>query len=181
MSAHTLSAQPAELIKADTALRSFRDGGYILADAVGEMVDNRQQSGATELQTAAALAALAANLVEQKKYADADPVLRECLAIRFQKDPEDWTTFNTQLLLGIAVLGQKKYSAAEPLLLAAYAGLKQHEAEIPEASRSVRLTQAVEQLVALYVAWGKEDEADKWRQKRPPVNPVQPKQKSIQM
>src|SRR5687768_3988207 len=49
MSANTLNAVPAELIKADTALRSFRDGGYILADAVGEMVDNSQQSGATKI------------------------------------------------------------------------------------------------------------------------------------
>ena len=50
MAANTLTAQPAELIKADTALRSFRDGGYILADAVGEMVDNSQQSGATKVR-----------------------------------------------------------------------------------------------------------------------------------
>lgn len=49
MPASTLTAQPAELIKADTALRSFRDGGYILADAVGEMVDNSQQSGASTI------------------------------------------------------------------------------------------------------------------------------------
>lgn len=50
MSENTLKTVPAELIKADTALRSFRDGGYILADAVGEMVDNSQQSGATKIQ-----------------------------------------------------------------------------------------------------------------------------------
>jgi len=49
MSETTLKTMPAELIKADTALRSFRDGGYILADAVGEMVDNSQQSGAKKI------------------------------------------------------------------------------------------------------------------------------------
>lgn len=49
MSAKLLTALPAELIKADTALRSFRDAGYILADAVGEMVDNSLQSGATKI------------------------------------------------------------------------------------------------------------------------------------
>lgn len=49
MSETALKTVPAELIKADTALRSFRDGGYILADAVGEMVDNSQQSGATKI------------------------------------------------------------------------------------------------------------------------------------
>jgi hypothetical protein len=50
MSANTLAAKPTELIKADTALRSFRDGGYVLADAVGEIVDNSLQSGATKLR-----------------------------------------------------------------------------------------------------------------------------------
>ena len=40
------TAIQAELIKADTALKSFRDGGYHLADAVGEIVDNSIQAGA---------------------------------------------------------------------------------------------------------------------------------------
>ena len=50
MPANTMIMKPAELIKADTALRSFRDGGYILADAVGEMLDNSQQSSATKIR-----------------------------------------------------------------------------------------------------------------------------------
>ena len=49
MSANSQTVKTAELIKADTALRSFRDGGYNLADAVGEMVDNSLQSGATAI------------------------------------------------------------------------------------------------------------------------------------
>lgn len=40
------TAIQAELIKADTALKSFRDGGYHLADAIGEIVDNSVQAGA---------------------------------------------------------------------------------------------------------------------------------------
>jgi DNA topoisomerase VI subunit B len=50
MPSDTLTAEPADLIKAETALRSFRDGGYILADAVGEMVDNCLQSGADKIR-----------------------------------------------------------------------------------------------------------------------------------
>jgi len=42
--------------------------------------------------------------------------MSECLAIRAKKEPDAWTTFNTKSLLGGALLGQKKYGAAEPLL-----------------------------------------------------------------
>lgn len=42
-------AREAELIKADQALKSFRDGGYNLSDAVGELVDNPLDSGATKI------------------------------------------------------------------------------------------------------------------------------------
>jgi hypothetical protein len=52
MSTLTLPQVKAELIKADTALRSFRDGGYSLADALGEVVDNSLQSGATKIRIA---------------------------------------------------------------------------------------------------------------------------------
>lgn len=39
----------ANLVRPDTALRSFRDGGYTFNDAVGEIVDNSIQGGATEI------------------------------------------------------------------------------------------------------------------------------------
>ena len=38
---------------------------------------------------------------------------------------------NTKSMLGGALLGQKKYAEAEPLLLAGYEGTKQREATIP--------------------------------------------------
>ena len=57
------------------------------------------------------------NLLQQQKWADAEPVLRECLAIREQKQPDAWTTFNTQVDARRRLLGQKKYAEAEPLLL----------------------------------------------------------------
>ena len=47
----------------------------------------------------------------------AEEMLRECLAIREKKEPEAWTTFDTKSMLGGALLGQKKYAEAEPLLL----------------------------------------------------------------
>jgi len=57
--------------------------------------------------------------------------LKECLAIREKKEPNNWRTFNTKSMLGGALLGQKNYADAEPLLLAGYEGMKQQEKTIP--------------------------------------------------
>ena len=73
---------------------------------------------------------------------DAEPIPRECLAIRVKKQTDVWITFNTQSLLGSALLGQKKYTDAEPLLLAGYEGMKEREAKIP-AQGKIRLTEAL--------------------------------------
>jgi hypothetical protein len=60
------------------------------------------------------------------------------------------------------LLGQKKYADAEPLLLAGYQGMKQREKTIPPQG-STRIPEALERLVQLYEATGKQDEAAKWR------------------
>ena len=110
-----------------------------------------------------ALAALGLNLLYQKKWTDAEPIIRECLAIREQTEPDEWRTFNAKSLLGGVLLGQKKYDEAEPLLLVGYEGLKLREAKIPPPPKDRLLREAVERLVQLYEATGKPDEADKWR------------------
>src|SRR5207248_1182109 len=68
---------------------------------------------------------LAALYQDQGKYPEAEKTLRDCLAVCVKKQPDEWTTFHTRSLLGDALLGQKKYAAAEPLLKGAYNGLKQ--------------------------------------------------------
>jgi hypothetical protein len=44
-------------------------------------------------------------------------VLRESLALREKKKPDAWTRFNTKSMLGGALLRQKNYADAEPLLI----------------------------------------------------------------
>ena len=100
---------------------------------------------------------------------EAEPVLLECFAIRMELTPDAWSTFNTQSWLGEALLGQQKYIEAEPLLIAGYVGMKKREATIPPESRS-RLSMACERLVLLYEAWGKPDEAVKWRHEMAAAN-----------
>jgi hypothetical protein len=112
------------------------------------------------------MAVLGAHLVEQRKWPEADTLLRECLAIREKAQPDDWSAFNTRSMLGASLLGQKKYAEAEPLLLAGYQGMKAREARIPTAGK-LRLAEAGERVVLLYEAWGKKDKADEWRAKVP--------------
>jgi tetratricopeptide (TPR) repeat protein len=110
---------------------------------------------------AATLAVRAALLLSQKKPVEAELKLRECLAIRQKLQPDDWTTFDTKSMLGEALLEQKKYADAEPLLLAGYEGLKQRAAKIPSQEKAY-LTKALERLEQLYEAWGKKDKAAQW-------------------
>jgi hypothetical protein len=95
-----------------------------------------------------------------------DDLLRRANPGKLREDhqPDDWTTFNAQSMLGCALLGQKNYPEAEPLLKGGYEAMQQREAKIHPQGRS-RLTEALERLVPLYEAWGKKDEAAKWRKK----------------
>ena len=121
------------------------------------------------------------SLLQQKKWTEAEPLLRECLAIREKTQPDLWSTFNTQSMLGGALLGQKKYAEAEPLLLDGYEGMKQRENTIPPPA-SARLPEAIDRLIELYQSTGKKAEAvsggRNWRPRtlRPIPWPKSPKQ-----
>jgi hypothetical protein len=100
-------------------------------------------------------------------------ILREGQAIREVKAPDAWTTFSTRSMLGGALLGQKKYADAEPLLVQGYEGLKAREKELPPAARD-RLPDALDRLVALYTATDKPAEVTKYRNLRAEYREVLP-------
>ena len=116
-------------------------------------------------QMAGLLAQLGMTLLERNGFAVAEPLIRECLAIREKAQPDAWQTFNTQSMLGGALLGQKKYADAEPLLLAGYEGMKAREKTIPPQANT-RVPEALDRLIGLYTATDKSDEAKKWRAER---------------
>jgi serine/threonine protein kinase len=139
----------------------------------------KQKSGGDSPAYAGALAALGLNLLHQKKWTDAEPLLRECLVIREKTQPDVWSTFNAKSLLGEALSGQKKYAAAEPLLLAGYEGMKQREAKI-SAQGKIRILEALDRLIELSTAANKPDEVKKWqaeRAKYAEVTPISPAKK----
>jgi tetratricopeptide (TPR) repeat protein len=124
----------------------------------------KQQAGADSLPYARLLANLGWNLVRQKKGAEAEAVLRASVAIRQLKEPETWTTFATQSLLGEALLFQKNYADAEPLLLQGYEGLNQRAAKIPkDFELNSHLIEAIERLVRLYQDSEQPEKAAAWR------------------
>jgi tetratricopeptide (TPR) repeat protein len=136
----------------------------------------KEKSGAESTSYADELASLGLNLLNQMKFLDADAVLRECLAVRQKAQADHWTTFNAQSMVGGALLGQGKYAEAEPLLIQGHAGMAEREHAIPVKSK-VRLIESLERLVELYEAWGKPDEAARWRaeladRKAPELSPV---------
>jgi serine/threonine protein kinase len=111
---------------------------------------------------AGVLAQHAARLLSRDQAAEAEPLLRDCVAIREKGQPDAWATCSAKAMLGEALVGQKKYADAEPLLRAGYEGMKRRQASIPPEGKP-RLTHALQQLVRLYEGWGKPDEAARWR------------------
>jgi hypothetical protein len=109
------------------------------------------------------MAMLGTNLLKQEKWAEAEKVLSEALEIRRKKEPQLWTTNNTESLLGAAFLGQKKYKEAEPLLLAGYKGLSQKRYFIPLAVQAQRVNESVERLIKLYEATEQPARAEEYR------------------
>jgi serine/threonine protein kinase/tetratricopeptide (TPR) repeat protein len=139
------------------------------ADAVPLFEDvlrrRKNKKAPDQSDTMAAMGGLGLALLRLQKHAEAEPLLRECLAIREKTQPDLWTTFNTQSLLGGALLGQKKYAEAEPLLLAGYEGMKQRRKSIPPQG-ATRIPEALDRLLDLYTATSRPDEVKKWQAER---------------
>jgi tetratricopeptide (TPR) repeat protein len=101
-------------------------------------------------------------LLRHKQFAPAEKLLSETLDIRVKTGADKWETFAARSLLGFSLLGQKKYTAAEPLLLDAYQGLKSREKSSPPDCHAC-LIETLNHLVLLYEGWGKQDEAARWK------------------
>jgi serine/threonine protein kinase/tetratricopeptide (TPR) repeat protein len=146
------------------------------------LADARRTSPPESPQLANNLLRFGTALLAVGAFADAERLLRECLTIREKKDPDAWTTFNTQSLLGGALSAQARrsrkgadkealvraaglYREAELLLIKGYEGMKKREKAIPPQGH-VRLREAADRLVELYTATNQPDELKKWRAER---------------
>src|SRR5262249_24992680 len=95
-----------------------------------EVVERRKSRlGNDHPDTLTAMDSLGGLLVAIGQRPQAEEILRTCFLLREKKDPDGWNTFQTQSLLGAALLGQQKYAEAEPLLLAGHQGLNARQAK----------------------------------------------------
>jgi len=117
-----------------------------------------------ELVVGDSLYQLAVVLWSQGKADAAEQPARECLALFESKAPAGWHTFNSRSTLAGILAAEQKYAEAEPLLLSAYAGLKQPEGKFP-ADVKPRLKETLQRLVQLYEETAQPEDAAKWKQK----------------
>jgi tetratricopeptide (TPR) repeat protein len=120
--------------------------------------------GADHPDTLAARQAFAAALGMLKRNGAAAYHLKALLDTRQRLMlAEAFDTQICRLELGTIRLQQRDFAKAEPLLLEAYAGLKQHEIKIAGEAKG-RVVEALQRLVQLYDGWNKKDKATEWRQ-----------------
>jgi len=147
-----------------TLAEVLRKGGKLTeAEAVWSeaLTLRRKLLPAEDLQLAAPLAQLTQMLLDQRKFADAEPTARECVGLREKYLPDGWLTFNARNMLGGSLLGQERYAEAEPLLLSGYEGMKQREESIPPTGRP-RVKENLQRLVQLYELTGEKEKAAEW-------------------
>ena len=116
----------------------------------------RQRNG-----TANTLGWLALNLYLQERYDEAEPLVREAVALN-QNERKRY--FQWVSVLGAVLLAQKNYTEAEPLLLQGYEGTVKWETNsIGDAKR--RLIEAGERVVHFYEVTNQPEKAREWREK----------------
>ena len=128
----TLAWLPPQLAAAFDDAGLFAKSERLHRDGVDQA---RKQFGPNDPRTSGPMASLGRNLLKQQKFGDAEPLLRESLAIREKAEPDEWSTFNARSLLGGTLLGQKKYAEAEPLLLSGYEGMRAPRPRCPRRQR----------------------------------------------
>jgi hypothetical protein len=111
-----------------------------------------------------ALARLTRSLLAEGRFADAEPLARECRELLDKQSPDEWSSFHARSLLGASLLGQQKFAEAEPLLLAGYEGLRSRAEKIPPEDKP-RLKEALQRVVQLYEASGKAAQAADWEKR----------------
>jgi tetratricopeptide (TPR) repeat protein len=139
--------------KRDEAERLFREAlaGY------------RKTVAPDNLSLASTLADFGLHLTENGRLTEAEPLLRECLAIREKKlPPGHWQIANARSLLGGCLSGQKNFAEAEPLLLSGCEGLTKGKG-----APAKQVAKAFDRVIELYEKWGKPEQAEAWRKKRP--------------
>ena len=124
--------------------------------------------------TLTAMNYLASAYLDARRWAEAEAMARDALtrrkrvARRLPPLPYDEPAPAT-------LAGQAKYAEAEPLLIGGYEGLGPVQDKIPAPAKKY-LAAAGVRIVSFYEAWGKSEEAARWREKLgPPAKADEPR------
>jgi eukaryotic-like serine/threonine-protein kinase len=115
------------------------------------------------------LGSLALNRLMQGKYDEAETLVREAVPLSHIGDMHHFYWLS---VLGAALLGQQKFTEAEPLLLKGYEGMKQREGIHPAVRK--RVSEAAGWIGDYYEATNQPEKARAWREKAKPKLPDTP-------
>jgi serine/threonine protein kinase/Tfp pilus assembly protein PilF len=110
------------------------------------------------------MARLTRTLLAEAKFTEAESLARECSALCEEHSPDDWSAFHVRSLLGGSLLGQNKFTEAEPLLLAGYEGMQRRADAVPPDDKP-RLKEALRRVIRFYEACGKPERAADWKKR----------------
>ena len=161
-------AGSSDTVWAEVALGRAYDsqGDLAHAEQIWQLALNgyRHLGSYQEINVADVSELLGQNLIRQRKYAQAEALLRPALSIREKGDRDNWGFFRAQAFLGASLAGQRRYAEAEPLLLEGYQGMLARKERIAAPNR-YHLDSAREWIIQLYQAWGKPEKAAELKQK----------------
>ncbi len=109
------------------------------------------------------LGVLAVARMEAGEFREAESALREAVGIVKETRRGSWSIWTFVSRLGECLAGQKRFEEAEPHLLDSYTKMNPPNAPYPRQKKR----EALQRVVSLYEAWGKPEEAEKWRAKLP--------------
>ena len=126
---------PGTLLRVRNLANCLRDLGQVdgAFEEYQKYVDRHAaREGKDSLAYADALIYLGFNQVRFERWADAEPVLRQCLELRTKfLEPNAWQIGGVQSLLGATLVGLSRYDEAEPLLISGYTKQKAQQEAMP--------------------------------------------------
>jgi tetratricopeptide (TPR) repeat protein len=125
---------------------------------------SRTTSDFDRIQAVGFVSTLGRDYLAVGQYQLAEQRLREALARVMGISPDGWKRYYLESLIGAALIGEKKYAEAEPLVLSGYNGLKKQESSLRDYALPF-VKEDGERVVSLYQAWGRPGEAAEWRRK----------------
>ena len=125
----------------------------------------KQANGPNSTTYAMELVSKKMDLVERKSMANAEPLARESVAILRKNSPDSVMVFQAESVLGGVYLGCNDFAQAEPILIRVYEGITMRKDQLSPLYARFRITEAGQQILQLYEAWGKAEKAAEWRSK----------------